>query len=137
MSNPYESPQFTSAVAVPQEDRDKLRRVARYQQWVLYALLANIVINVLVMANAMAGYSAILATIGTLVGLLVVVAGMVAIYLLAKEIYNVGIGVLCAVLMLLPCISLIALLIVNGKATTYLQQRGVKVGLMGANPDTI
>jgi len=137
MSNPYESPQFASVVADPQEDRQKLRRVAKYQQWVLYALLANIAINVLIMANAIAGRSAILATIGTLVGLLGVVAGMVAIYLLAAEIYNVGIGVLCAVLTLLPCISLIALLIVNGKATTYLQQRGIKVGLMGANPDTI
>ena len=137
MSNPYESPQFASVVAVPQEDRQKLRRVAKYQQWVLYALLANIVINVLIMANAIAGRSAILATIGTLVGLIVAVAGMVAIYLLAAEIYNVGIGVLCAVLTLLPCISLITLLIVNSKATTYLQQRGIKVGLMGANPDMI
>jgi len=32
---------------------------------------------------------------------------------------------------------LLTLLIINGKATKFLQQRGVKVGLMGVNPNTI
>jgi hypothetical protein len=62
---------------------------------------------------------------------------MVAIYLLANELYNVGIGVLCAILMIVPCISLITLLVVNGKATAYLQQHGIKVGFMGTNPNQI
>jgi len=31
----------------------------------------------------------------------------------------------------------IALLVVNSKATSYLQGHGVKVGLMGVNPETI
>ena len=62
---------------------------------------------------------------------------MVAVFLLANELYNTGIGVLCAILMIVPCISLITLLVVNGKATSFLQQHGIKVGFMGANPNTI
>jgi len=138
MSNPYEAPQFASSVTTaPPNDREKLRRVARYQQWVLYALLANILNTVLLFANALAVKSEIMATFWSLLALVIAVAAMVAIFLLAKEVYNVVVGVLCAILMVFPCISLLTLAIVNSKATAYLQQRGVKVGFMGVNPDTI
>jgi hypothetical protein len=47
-TNPYESPQFAAEPVSPfsSVDREKLRRVAKYQQWVIYALLVNIVFNV-------------------------------------------------------------------------------------------
>lgn len=137
MSNPYESPQYVGVVAGQPEDREKLRRVARYQRWVLRALLFNILITALVMLNAIAGYSETLSMIGLVFGLVAAVAGMISICLLANEIYNIVIAIVCAVLMFVPCISLLTLAVVNGKATTYLQQRGVRVGFMGANPETI
>jgi hypothetical protein len=62
---------------------------------------------------------------------------MIAAFLLAWELYNMVIGMICAVLMPIPCVALLTLLIINGKATKFLQQRGVKVGLMGVNPNTI
>lgn len=65
------------------------------------------------------------------------VFSMAAIFQLTRELYNVGIAVLCAILMIVPCISLITLLVVNGKATAYLQERGIKVGFMGTNPNSI
>jgi hypothetical protein len=140
MSNPYQAPQFPDNMAPPAAgaavDREKLRRVARYQQWVLYALLVNIAFNVGTIAlrgqdNAVVA----LAILG--VALVIIVLTMVSIALLASELYNVGIAVLCAILMIVPCISLITLLVVNGKATTFLQQNGIKVGFMGTNPNTI
>ncbi len=67
----------------------------------------------------------------------IVIATMIAAFLLASELYNVLIGVICAVLMPVPRVALLTLVIINGKATKFLQQRGVKVGLMGANPNTI
>jgi hypothetical protein len=140
MSNPYQAPQFPDNMA-PQAagagvDREKLRRVARYQQWVLYSLLANIAFNVGAMGLRGQGNSAI--AIGIFAAaLIIIVLTMVSIALLASELYNVGIAVLCAILMIVPCVSLITLLIVNGKATTFLQQHGIKVGFMGTNPDTI
>jgi hypothetical protein len=69
--------------------------------------------------------------------LAIVGCSMVAIFLLANELYHTAIAVLCVLLIIVPCISLITLLIVNGKATGFLQQHGIKVGFMGVNPNTI
>jgi hypothetical protein len=140
MSNPYQAPQVPDSMAPlavgAGVDREKLRRVARYQQWVLYALLANIAFNV--GAMALRGQDNIVIAIGILAAFLVIIVlTMVSIALLASELYNVGIAVLCAILMIVPCVSLITLLIVNGKATSFLQQHGIKVGFMGTNPNSI
>ena len=140
MSNPYESPQYAPpplSAGVGPDAREKLRQVARYQQWVLYALLGNIGVNVLVIALQGAGFEGISGLLALVVGIPVIIFGMVAIYLLANQLYNAVIGVVCALLMIVPCISLLTLLIVNQKATTYLQERGVKVGFMGADPNLI
>ena len=109
--------------------------MARYQQFVLYALLANIVINIASFASR--GQGALLALVILGLALVIIGCGMVAVFLLANELMGTGMGILCAVLLVIPCVSLITLLVVNQKATTYLQQNGIKVGLMGANPETI
>jgi hypothetical protein len=140
MSNPYQPPQFAGQPTTPFAagvDRDKLRRVARYQQFVLYALLANILVNVVVLAARGLGFEGVASLLAVFLGLPVVVFAMASIFLLANEMFNAVIGVLCVLLMIVPCIMLLALLFVNGKATAYLQRHGVKVGFMGANPNTI
>lgn len=114
-----------------------MRKVARYQQWVLYALLGNILVNVGMIAAASAGMQNVSNGIAVFIGLPVVLCGMPAIFLLARALYHPAVGVLCAILMIVPCISLLTLLIVNGKATSHLQARGIKVGFMGVNPETI
>jgi hypothetical protein len=137
MSNPYESPQFAEPTAVPggAGDRARLRRVARYQKWVLYALLANIIYNIVAYATQGQG---LLVSLAVLVGAIAVIAfAMTAVFLLANELYSPAIGIVCAIVMIIPCISLITLLVINGKATEYLQQNGIKVGFMGVNPNTI
>lgn len=137
MSNPYESPQQVTYLDAGVPEKESLRKIARYQQRVLYALLANILANVSVIAAAAGGFQATSNLLSIVVGLPVIIFGMAAIFLLARELYHWAVGVLCAVLMVVPCISLLTLLVVNGKATSYLQARGIKVGFMGANPDTI
>src|SRR3954469_5126430 len=144
MSIPNEAPQFAANPIVAElapDEREKMRRVAGRQQFVLYALLANIVVNIMFMATpAITGPVEPNRPIRGLIAILaisIVIATMIAAFLLASELYNVVIGVICAVLMPVPCIALLTLVIINGKATRFLQQRGVKVGLMGANPNTI
>jgi hypothetical protein len=138
MSNPYQTPQVPTSFNSPSnhwESRDRLRQIARYQQWVIIALLVNIAFNVIFMAVGGQGPGARL-----LAGLLSlpIIAGTAAVmFLLANRLYGTGVGVLCAILTVLPCIALITLLVVNQKATTTLQQAGVKVGLLGANPNSI
>ena len=109
--------------------------MAKYQQWVLYALLANIVINVMAMSTRGADVAVSLGL--AVLALAIVVISMFAIFSLAKEVYGIGVGVVCALLMVVPCVSLLTLLVVNGKATSILQQGGIKVGFMGVSPDKI
>jgi hypothetical protein len=138
MSNPYQTPQTTLPPAASLDrygDREKLRRVAKYQKWVIYALLVSIVMNIIAMSARQAGIAVNLAVLAA--ALVVAGLSMAAIFLLANELHNAGIGVLCAILMLIPCVSLITLLVINSHATTFLKDGGVQVGLMGANPDLI
>lgn len=137
MSNPYQSPQFAGQTAPSSGmDREKLRRVAKYQQRVINALAVYIAVYIVAMI-ARGHHNVAVSLVAALAVLSVVVFAMVAIFLLAKELYNVGIAILCTILMIVPCISLITLLIVNGKATSFLQQHGIKVGFMGTNPNNI
>lgn len=132
--SPYQSP-----APIPPEypaaqgpEREKLYRVAKYQRWVIYALLANIAVNILGFALMGQGLAVAMAVVA--LSLAVVAFAIISVFLLAKEVINVGVAVLCALMMIVPCVSLLVLLIVNQKATSYLQQHGIKVGFFGVDP---
>src|SRR5688500_3056577 len=99
MSNPYQSPQFAAGQAPPLVggiDREKLRRVARYQQYVIYALLANIVINISSFAiRGQQNVPLAFAFVFLALALVVIVCAIVAIFLLANELMGVAAGILC------------------------------------------
>jgi hypothetical protein len=138
--SPYEPPQAPSVASVVSAP-EKLRRIAAAQRRVLLALLATIVINILSLSlrTMPSGAPAVVvfALLLLVASLVVMIFSMISIYALAKELYSPGIGILCAVLMLIPCVSLIALLIVNQKASAFLQSHGVRVGLLGADLNRI
>ena len=132
--SPYEPPQSTGYQNVD-SGREPIRRVAKFQRYVIFALLANILANIITFATRGQDLPARLVVIALYAG--VAVFAMVAIFLLAKEVFNTGVGVLCAILMIVPFISLIVLLVINQKATSYLQSNGVRVGFLGTNPNSI
>ncbi len=127
--NPYQSPSAApQIVGVKSGSREDLRSVAKYQKGILVCILIYLC--------AVIGQFAIPAELRPIIalGILAVgLAGTVFVFLLAIKVYSVGVGVLLGVLTLVPCIGLIVLLIVNGKATGILKQNGIKVGLLGAN----
>ena len=146
MSNPYQSPQaYGQPPYGPQpgypggEDREKMRSVARYQRYVMFALLANIGLNVgsFAIQGVAGGGNLGLAVAILAAALVVALFSIVAMFLLANALHNPVVGVLCAILMIIPCISLITLLVINQQATSYLTTRGVKVGFMGVDPNSI
>ena len=143
MSNPYQAPQPFAPVnpSMPGgAEREKMRSVARYQRLVMYALLANIGLNVLSLGlrGSVRGEAGLGVALAILAAALAIAAfSVTAMFLLANTLHNPVVGVICAVLMFVPCISLITLLIVNGQATSFLSSRGVKVGFMGVDPNTI
>jgi hypothetical protein len=68
-----------------------------------------------------------------LVLLIASVAGTVFSFLLTMKISNVGMAILVLLLSLIPCVGLIALLVINGIATNRLKDAGIHVGFLGAD----
>ncbi|MFO1092210.1 MAG: hypothetical protein U0992_02710 [Planctomycetaceae bacterium] len=67
----------------------------------------------------------------------VIAIAVASVFFLTRELHGVGRAVVCAVLMFVPCVSLITLLIVNQGATKFLQGHGVQVGFFGVDPSRI
>lgn len=135
--SPYESPKsesFNSQFAGA-PNREDLRAVARYQRLVMYSLLSTFAVNIL--AAVTIGQNPTVRAMVLFPILAVIIFSITSVALLASRLMNVAVAVFCGILMLVPCVSLITLLIVNQKATAYLQQYGVKVGFLGANPNAI
>ena len=127
--NPYQSPTTESQViGVLSGKRHDLKSVAKYQKGILVCILIYL-ITVFCQVALPEEFGSVLRMGVLLVGL----AGTVFVFLLAIKVYSPGVGVLLGILALIPCIGLIVLLFVNGKATGILKQNGIKVGLLGAN----
>jgi len=108
-------------------DRVDAKGIAIYQKGILVFIL---IYFVLVVAQF-----AIPAELRPIVGIGVLGLGVVAavfVFMLAIKVYNLPVGILLAIGTLIPLAGLITLLIINGKATSMLQMRGVSVGLLGA-----
>jgi len=127
--NPYESPRVeAAAVGVLSGRREDLKSVAKYQKGILVCILIYLIAvfcQMLIPPEVR-----LFVALG---GIVVSLVGTVFVFLLAIKVYGAPLGVLLGILTLIPCVGLIVLLIVNGKATSVLRQNGIKVGLMGAN----
>jgi hypothetical protein len=128
--NPYQSPlaDVRPAVGVLSGQHQDVRAVAVYQKGILVCILIQLLANV-----AWFMVPEPLKLIVLLGSLSVGIAGVVFVFMLATKVYGTGLGILLGILTFPPCIGLIVLLIVNGKATKILQQNGHRVGLLGAS----
>ncbi len=143
-SNPYQTPASDSQ---GKHDRQKVRMVAAAQRMVLMAVLANIGIWASALFTSrkirvddgwiafteLGGQSAVARGVFLIVALAVIGFMIFAMYNLAKRLNSHGLAIFYAILMIVPCISLIMLMFVSQQATEFLKGHGIKVGLMGAN----
>jgi hypothetical protein len=108
-------------------DRDDLRSIATYQKGILVCILIYLVavVTQFILPPELRLFLG-LAVLG------VIVTATVFVFLLATKVYSTGIGILLAILTLIPLVGLIVLLVINGKATTVLKRHGIAVGLLGA-----
>jgi hypothetical protein len=102
-----------------------------YQKGVLVCLLLNIgavLLSMVLSADAaVARGFTVLILVGT--GL----ASLAFVVLLAAKVYNPAVAVLLGLFSLFPCLNLLILLAVNGRATWLLRRNGHRVGLLGAD----
>jgi hypothetical protein len=127
--NPYQSPvPAPPVVGVNSGNREDLRKIASHQKVIVVCIL----IYLLAVVFQFAFPPQVRPIIGGAV-LIIALVGTVFVFMLATKVYSPVTGVLLGILTLIPCLGLIALLVVNGKATSVLKQNGIRVGLLGAN----
>jgi hypothetical protein len=131
--NPYQSPlaDLRPAVGVLSGEHRDVRAVAVYQKGILVCisaylllLLGQIVAHVVMPAPPLLPVALLQLAAG--------LAGMVFVFLLSTKVFGIVLGILLGILTVVPCLGLLVLLIINGKATSVLRQNGHRVGLMGA-----
>ena len=132
--NPYQSPSADAdleIVGVRGGRREDLRSIAVYQK----GLIACILIQLLTLPAQLAipddSLTMLLLSLGALVN---GVVGLVFLIGLAvKTDLHPVVGVILGIVALFPCIGLLVLLAVSGRATKTLKDNGYRVGLLGAS----
>ena len=134
--NPYQPPQHASppSPSVPQADRDKLYTIAKCQRTINLIVLAYFGTGFA--SNQLGDAPGGRLIIGFVV-LAVMVAGAVFAGRMANALWSTGAAVVCAILLLIPCVGLLTLLVLNSRATTRLRAAGFKVGLLGGDPEEV
>ncbi len=127
--NPYEPPPAGASVrGVLSGRREDLASVAKYQKGILVCILAYFAL--VACQFALPPELRLILVLGaSALG----ITSTVFVFLLAIKVYGTGAGIVLGILTLVPCVGLIVLLLVNGKATAILKENGIRVGLLGAN----
>jgi hypothetical protein len=115
-------------------DKQVLREVAAAQRLVVYCVLGQIafvVVRILALEVQMLALWVVL-VVG---GLGLIAFQVISVVRLAKPLKEPTI--LYGILMFIPYLSFIMLVVISGKATKLLKEAGIKVGLMGADPNSI
>ncbi len=131
--NPFRSPAINEGIiGINSGSREDLRSVAKYQRGIMLCILGYFV--AVICQFALPPSLRLVLAVGVLI---LGIAGTVFVFMLAMKVYSTAQGVLLGILTLVPCVGLVVLLMVNGKATKVLRQNGVKVGILGADPSTV
>ena len=123
----------------PRRSADDLRRLARYQRWIVAVVLAQVGlwIGYLVLALArdepIAGPPRFTIILTVILGC----AGGIFAFLIYCTVRNPVSGLMMAAACIPPLLGLLALVVVNSTATRELEANGVPVGMFGADPDII
>jgi uncharacterized membrane protein len=118
---------------VGERSADELKRIVRYQRWLLAVVLAQLAL--------WGGFIAVMVLGGGGTGLdfpvaltfLLGAVGGVFVFLLSWELRGALAAVVFGAATVIPCLGLLVLTIVNGYATAELRKHGLKVGLFGAS----
>lgn len=146
--NPYQPPETISSINKDYkgEGLDRLRQIASAQRHVnivvlLYLSLLpfNVVLSSMRELGELApfGVLASLSVVLLLLALSVLVLGVISVYRLAVIFKGPSMAVLYVLGFMVPLLGLLLLFSISGKATKELRENGIKVGLLGANPNTI
>ncbi len=111
---------------------DRILTIAKFQKAVLLCILVYVGLLVAMITSMYAISPEAYFYFGLLFAVLAVFT-VYFVYQLSTALFTPTVGILVGVLMFFPCVSLIALLVINQKATTALRSFRIRVGLFGAS----
>jgi hypothetical protein len=120
----------------PERSADALKRIVRYQRWLIAVVLAQLALWAGFVALALLGSARFTgATMGFPVVLTFILGGVggIFVFLLSWELRGAFAAVVFGGATVVPVMGLIILTLVNGYATTELRKHGIKVGTFGAS----
>lgn len=129
-------PEYDDEDAGPQRPAEELRRVARYQRWVVGTALAQLGLwaGFVLLSSREFAYGL---DFPGLVTIAIGCAGGIFAFLIYCTVRDPFMGLVMGAASAVPVMGLLALTVVNGVATRELTRNGVAVGWFGANPDAI
>ena len=113
---------------------DALRRVVRYQRWLIAVVLAQLAlwggfIAIMVLSNGRRMSVEFPVVLTFILG----TVGGIFVFLLSCELRGPFAAVMFGLATVVPCLGLLILTMVNGYATTELRKHGIPVGVFGAS----
>ncbi len=117
----------------------EILEIAKQQKTILWFIpisILSILVYLVAVAMGPEIASAIPITIATATAIAIGVISLIFVYQLALALKEPA-PLLYVALAMIPCISTIAILILNGRATSALKAQGIRVGLMGARKEDL
>jgi hypothetical protein len=113
------------------DDFTTSEKVRTGQRLLIFAILCYFF--VIILSRVLGGSAG--AIVAGLLGLTSIVLAILGVLRLSGGLgYGVGLRIVLCLLVLLPLVGLIIMLVLSSKANGYLQARGYRVGLLGAEP---
>ena len=114
-----------------------LRAVGKRQRSLLWFILALLAFQLSLFTSALGFPPAFELVVALLYWALLISILVSVLRLLAALGVHVIWRIFCALLLIAPCINLLVLLVINGRATRALKDAGLRVGLMGVRDDEL
>lgn len=126
--------------AAGERSAEELRRIVRYQRWLVAVVLAQLALWAgFIVLNGLGGGRGAGDAVRFPVVLTFILGavGGVFVFLLSWELRGAFAAVAFGLATVVPCMGLLILTLVNGYASAELKKHGVKVGLFGASLEDV
>lgn len=145
-ASPYQSPTTDDSFTLP-DNPSKVKRVAKYQKWVIVALFGNAIAYVIAIGiyftwihtTSVSGPQKLPPVVDSILGALAIVEpffglfSLVATFILARQFFSRPVSFLIMWVGNLPFLFIIALPLLSLRASRYLKGEGIEAGFFGTN----
>lgn len=123
--NPYKAPDSDNFEGHFNNSNISLNDVMSGQQIIIYAIIGNFLSNIIIRSTESL-------VIVFLSAIIVIGMGLYGVWKVSSGLnYHIALRVLLLLLLFIPLINIIALVLLNGRATKALKEGGYEVGLFG------